>query len=225
MERNNQAIYWCVQSYVFCNWTRTQNRLVRKRTLNHLDSLAKRLSVRLRTKWFLVRVQLQSLHLQISCLLWARSSLTIWQLFNHIAGSRLSTEKAGVYSKEKDKTKKKRMWIHSETCTWHDKIIQPCFLMSWFCMWQIKLTFMQCNMVKVTWTFWRIKLGLLLQFYFSNGIAKFHIEIFIGQMHVIHTMKQSHVQWTEIDFERYFQIDTFQKHYPLLWKIRHKTFY
>ena len=39
-----------------CNWTRTQNHLVRKQTLNHL---AKRLSVRLRTKWFWVRVQLQ----------------------------------------------------------------------------------------------------------------------------------------------------------------------
>ena len=40
-----------------CNWTQTQNHLVRKRTLNHL---AKWLSVRLRTKWFWVWVQLQS---------------------------------------------------------------------------------------------------------------------------------------------------------------------
>ena len=40
------------------NWTRTQNHLVLKRTLNHL---AKWLSVLLRTKWFCVRVQLQSL--------------------------------------------------------------------------------------------------------------------------------------------------------------------
>ena len=38
------------------------------------------LSVRLRTKWFWVRVQLQSLHLQISRLLRARSSLTFRQL-------------------------------------------------------------------------------------------------------------------------------------------------
>ena len=60
-----------------CNWTRTQNHLVLKRTLNHL---AKWLSVRLRTKWFWVRVQLQSLHLQISRLLRARSSLTFRQL-------------------------------------------------------------------------------------------------------------------------------------------------
>ena len=40
------------------NWTRTQNHLVRKRTLNHL---AKWLSFRLRTNWFWVQVQLQSL--------------------------------------------------------------------------------------------------------------------------------------------------------------------
>ena len=47
-----------------CNWTRTQNHLVRKRTLNHLAKLAKCLSVRLRTKWFWVRVQLQSCTLE-----------------------------------------------------------------------------------------------------------------------------------------------------------------
>ena len=57
-----------------CNWTRSQNHLVLKRTLNHLAKLAKWLSVRLRTKWFWVRVQLQSFHLQISRLLRARSS-------------------------------------------------------------------------------------------------------------------------------------------------------
>ena len=58
-----------------CNWTRTQNYLVRKRTFKYLAkwfrlakilillfSLAKWLSVRLRTKWFWVRVQLQSLN-------------------------------------------------------------------------------------------------------------------------------------------------------------------
>ena len=40
-----------------CTWTRTQNHLVLKRTLNHF---AKWLSVRLTTRWFWVRVQLQS---------------------------------------------------------------------------------------------------------------------------------------------------------------------
>ena len=47
---------------------------------DHQVSLVKRLRVRLRTKWFWVQVQLQSLTLQISCLLRARSSLTLRQL-------------------------------------------------------------------------------------------------------------------------------------------------
>ena len=41
---------------------------------------------------------------------------------------------------------------------------------------------------------WRMKLEFLLQFYCCQGIAKFHIEIFIGQMHLTHRMKQSRVQ-------------------------------
>ena len=49
-----------------CNWTRTQNHVVRKQTLNHLAKL--------------VRVQLQWLNLQILRLLRARSSLTFRQL-------------------------------------------------------------------------------------------------------------------------------------------------
>ena len=44
-----------------CNWSRTQNHLVPKGTLNHLTKLAKWLSVPLGTKLFWVRVQLQSL--------------------------------------------------------------------------------------------------------------------------------------------------------------------
>ena len=66
-----------------CNGTQTHNHLVRKRTLKHLvklASLAKWLSVRLQTKWLWVRVPLQSLKLQISHLLWVRSSLTFRQL-------------------------------------------------------------------------------------------------------------------------------------------------
>ena len=55
---------WCDLVYLRnpsdVNWTRTQNHLDRKRTLNHVASLAKWLSVRLRTKWFWLRVQLQS---------------------------------------------------------------------------------------------------------------------------------------------------------------------
>ena len=48
--------------------------------LKHLVSLAKWLSVRLRSKWLWVRVPLQSLNLQIWRLLRARSSLTFRQL-------------------------------------------------------------------------------------------------------------------------------------------------
>ena len=62
------------------NWTRTHNHLVRKRTINYLARLAKWLSVRLRIKWLWVRDQLQSLKLQISRLLRARSSLKFSQL-------------------------------------------------------------------------------------------------------------------------------------------------
>ena len=55
-----------------CNWTRTHNHLVHKQTLDHLAklaSLAKCSSVCLWTKRLWVRVQLQSLKLQISRLL------------------------------------------------------------------------------------------------------------------------------------------------------------
>ena len=65
-----------------CNRARTQNHLLRKWTLNHLASLAKWLSVHLRTKRFSVRVQLQSPKLQISRLLRGRSSLTFRQLWS-----------------------------------------------------------------------------------------------------------------------------------------------
>ena len=60
-----------MQIFFDCNWTRTHNHLVCKRTFNHL---AKWLSVRLRNKWLWVRAQLQSLKLQISRLFRARNS-------------------------------------------------------------------------------------------------------------------------------------------------------
>ena len=59
------------------NWTQTQNHLVHKQTLSHL---AKWSSVHLQTKWFWVRVQLQSLNPQIPRLRRARSFLTFRQL-------------------------------------------------------------------------------------------------------------------------------------------------
>ena len=67
-----------IWSWSDCNWTRTHNHLVRKRTLNHLTkliSLAKRLSVRLRTKWLWVQVPLQSLK---KFLFWDFSEWKMW---------------------------------------------------------------------------------------------------------------------------------------------------
>ena len=65
--------------------------------LNHLANLPKWLSVRLRTKWLWVRVPLQSLNLQI----WGRLPARVpWHSGNY------------------------RVWIHSQTRTWHDKNIQ-----------------------------------------------------------------------------------------------------
>ena len=65
------------------NEIRTHNHLVCKRQLKHLAklaSLAKWLSVRLRTKWLWVRILLLSLKLQIWRLFRLRSSLTFRQL-------------------------------------------------------------------------------------------------------------------------------------------------
>ena len=70
-------------NYNDSNGIGTHNRLVSKRTLNHLTklaSLAKWLSVLLRTKWLLVPIPLLSLKLQMSRLLRARSSLTFRKL-------------------------------------------------------------------------------------------------------------------------------------------------
>ena len=59
-----------------CNWTRAQNHLVRKRTLDKFGQMVGCLF----TKWFWVRVQVQSRKLEISRLLWTRSFLTFRQL-------------------------------------------------------------------------------------------------------------------------------------------------
>ena len=62
----------------FLNYKLTQEL---RTQLNHLASLAKWLSVRLRTKWFRVRVQLGSLPLKSLHLLRGRSSWTFRQLY------------------------------------------------------------------------------------------------------------------------------------------------
>ena len=65
-----------------CNGAWIHNHLVRKRTLNHLASLAKWLNIHLWTKWLCLWVSLQSLKLQISHLFRARSSLAFRQLLS-----------------------------------------------------------------------------------------------------------------------------------------------
>ena len=52
------------------NEIRTHNHLVRKRTLNHLASLAKWLSVRLRTKWLWVWISLLSCAIVFKIFFW-----------------------------------------------------------------------------------------------------------------------------------------------------------
>ena len=74
------AMRFMANIFKTCNGTRIQNHLVLKGTLDHLAKLVEWLSVRLRTNWFCVQLQLQSLKLQISRLLRARSSLTFRQL-------------------------------------------------------------------------------------------------------------------------------------------------
>ena len=63
------------------NEVRIHNHLVHERTLNHLASLAKWLSVRSWTKWLWVRIRLLSLKLQISRQIFrAKSPMTFRQL-------------------------------------------------------------------------------------------------------------------------------------------------
>ena len=114
-----------------CNGTRTQNHLVCKQALNYL---AKWLSVRLRTKWLWVWVQLQSLKLQILRLLKQRVP---WHSGNY------------------------RVWIHSQTRTWHDKNIQSwCFLLSW--RWTVvMLKFVVDNLMVNCIVIWHLNLSCL----------------------------------------------------------------
>ena len=56
-----------------------------------------------------------------------------------------------------------------------------------------------------------------ISFLLLSGYCKvpYHIKIFIGQMHLTHTMKQSHMQWTEKDTHRLQKIDTANYEYYL----------
>ena len=94
-----QSWNWVNSPFFDCNWTRTNNHLVRKRTLNRLAalvSLAKWLSVGLRTKQLWVRNQLKSLKFTFRACFEQGAP---WHSVNY------------------------RVWIHSETRTWHDEIL------------------------------------------------------------------------------------------------------
>ena len=84
---SNLLHHYNIARYSDCNWTWTQNHLVRKRTLNHLAKLAKWLNFRFRTCF---------------------EQRAPWHL--------------GKY----------RVWIHSQTRTWHDKSIQSLLIISSF---------------------------------------------------------------------------------------------
>ena len=88
-----------------CNWTRTQNYLVHKRKLNHLAKLRSVWSV-----WPNVRVfvyKLSGSGFEPSCsLLNFRFCTCLEQGVPWHSGNY-------------------KVWIHSKTCMWHDKNIQP----------------------------------------------------------------------------------------------------
>ena len=91
-----------------CNWTRTQNHLVIKRTLNHLAKLAKWLSCVLSTYLYgAFDCMFLPCHVRVlSC-----SHLTFIFCACFEQGVPWHSSNYGV-------------WIHSETHVWHDKNIQ-----------------------------------------------------------------------------------------------------
>ena len=106
-----------------CNWTRTQNHLVCKRTLNHLAELAVRSFWQ--NGWVFV-YELSSCGFESSC-----SHLN----FRFRASFELGVPwHSGNY----------RVWIHSEARTWHDKNIQSLFKMTiYLAIWFIFMDHLQ----------------------------------------------------------------------------------
>ena len=86
-----------------CNWTQTQNHLVRKRTLNHL---AKWLSICFWPNGWVLLYQLSGSGFESSC--------------SHLNFRFCACFEQGVPWHSGNF----RVWIHSETRTWHDKNIQ-----------------------------------------------------------------------------------------------------
>ena len=103
------------------NFVNAPDRYVLKTQLNHLASLAKWLSVRLRTKWLWVRIPLLSLKLQIWRLLWARSFLTFRQTIERGFTLKVVRDMIITYSQ-----------MHlTDQYSQHSSIIWPAWLNGW----------------------------------------------------------------------------------------------
>ena len=105
-----------------------RHRYVLRTQLKYLVNLAKWLSVHLQTKWFWVRVQFQSLEHQI----WLSVGPNAWVFIYELRGSGFESScsriNLRVHACVEERTlwhwSNYRVWIHSETRTWHDKNIQ-----------------------------------------------------------------------------------------------------
>ena len=105
-----------------CNWARTQNHLVGKRTLDHLAKLTKRVSNHLIKQTLNHLAKWLSVRLQTKCF-WVRVQFSVTYTSDFApASSKGVPRHSGNY----------RVWIHSETRTWHDKNIQSRGLMASF---------------------------------------------------------------------------------------------
>ena len=76
-----KSVYVLIEEQIKSNSGKTKITTRKKKEERKLASLAKWLSVRLRTKWLWVRVPLQPFNLQTWRLFGARGSLTISQLY------------------------------------------------------------------------------------------------------------------------------------------------
>ena len=120
-----------------CNWTRTRNHLVYKRTLNHLAKLAKWLSCVLSTYLYgafeylsvqMHRTDMYSQHSSIIWLVWLNGWVFVYELSDcgfESSSSHIVFRFRACFEQEVPwHSGNHRVWIHSETRTWHDKNIQ-----------------------------------------------------------------------------------------------------
>ena len=103
------------------SYTRTRNHLVRKRTLNHLVKLAKWLSCVLSTYLCIgFDCMFLSYHVRVSVFVFELSGAGFESSCSHFNFRFRACFEQGVPWHSGNY----RGWIHSDTCTWHDKNIQ-----------------------------------------------------------------------------------------------------